>query len=128
VAAFVVGAPAGLSSDARAGMRLNIFPGSATPSVVAADRPFWIGYGFLLEADGVETSIDDATGFALLVDGMAVPLETVLRRDGSRIVSKFAVADFPLGLPAGWHVLSGRWFDAGVLALASDATIEFVER
>ena len=41
---------------------------------------------------------------------------------------KFAVADFPEGLLAGWHRFAGRWYDGGVLALTSDRSIEFVER
>ena len=68
------------------------------------------------------------TGFELLVDGEAVPLYTDLKVEGARTVRKFTVADFPNGLPAGWHVFAGRWYDEGALALTSDRSIEFVER
>ena len=131
MAAFVVVAPTGPSSPRGSDTRLNIFPGSGTPALFAAGAPFWIGYGFLADpsdADEDEPAVDDATGFELLVDDAAVELTIELEVEDGRTVRKFAVADFPHGLPAGWHRLAGRWYHAGVLALASDRSIEFVER
>ena len=130
MAAFVVVSPTGPPNATRGGERLNIFPGSATPSVYAAETPFWIGYGFVADASGedVEASVADTTGFELLVDGRAVELVTEIVVEGRRTVRKFAVADFPQGLPAGWHVFLGRWYHAGVLALTSERSVEFVER
>ena len=129
MAAFVVVAPSGPSSAPKSGARLNIFPGSATPAVFAAGAPFWIGYGFVPEAgDGYQATMHPDTGFELLVDGEPVDLYTDLQVEGGRTVRKFTVADFPDGLPAGWHRLAGRWYDEGVLALTSDESIEFVER
>jgi hypothetical protein len=129
MAAFVVVAPNGPSSAPRSGARLNIFPGSASPTVFAAGAPFWIGYGFVPEArDGAEATVHSDTGFELLVDGEPVALYTDLKAESGRTVRKFTVADFPQGLPPGWHVFAGRWYDEGVLALTSDRSIEFVER
>jgi hypothetical protein len=129
MAAFVVVAFNSASSGPRSGARLNIFPGAATPAVFAAGSPFWVGYGFVPERhDGAESTVHPETGFALLVDGEAVPLATEVKTEGRRTVRKFTAADFPNGLPAGWHRFSGRWYDEGLLALTSDASIEFVER
>ena len=132
MAAFVVVGSSGRSSIPRSGARLNIFPGSATPTVFAAETPFWIGYGFLAETaetdGGDQSTVHPKTGFELLVDGEPVALDTDLGVEGGRTVRKFTVADFPQGLPAGWHLFAGRWYDEGVLALASDRSIEFVER
>jgi hypothetical protein len=128
MAAFVVVAPTGPSSPTRSGLRLTIFPGAATPSVFAAGAPFWIGYGFVTDAGDRDATIHPDTGFELLVDRQAVPLHTELDVREGRTLGKVTVADFPNGLPAGWHLFAGRWYDAGVLALTSDRSIEFVER
>jgi hypothetical protein len=128
MAAFVVVAPAGPSSTARSGSRLNIFPGSTTPSVFAAATPFWIGYGFIPEAGDDDATVHPETGFELSVDGKPVLVTTDLELAGGRTVRTFAHADFPGGLPAGWHAFAARWYDEGALVLTSDRSIEFVER
>lgn len=128
MAAFVVVAPKDASSAPGTGARLNIFPGSAMPAVFTAGAPFWIGYGFVPEGRDRAARVHPDTGFELLVDGLAAALRTDLRSEGGRTVGKFTIADFPDGLPVGWHLLSGRWYDEGVLALTSDRSIEFVER
>lgn len=125
MAAYVVAPPSDPTSR-RAGARLNIFPGSATPTVFAAGAPFWIGYGFVAE-DGAEPAIDGCTAFELTVDGEPVVLQTDLRVENGRTTGAFSVGEFPAGLPAGWHRFSGRWYDGGVLVLTSDRSIEFVE-
>jgi hypothetical protein len=113
-------------------MRLNIFPGSATPAVLPAGVAFWIGYGFVPEpsetdlADG--WARDEETRFELELDGEPVTLATDLTVEGGRTVSKLSIADFHAGLPVGWHRFSGRWYEAGTLALTSERSIEFVER
>jgi hypothetical protein len=129
MAAFVVAEPTGHSSGPPSGTRLNIFPGSAAPSVFAADAPFWVGYGFVPEpGEGGQVTVDPDTGFELHVDGEAVTVRTEDELDRGRVVRKLAVAEFPDGLPAGWHVFAGRWYDQGVLTLTSDRSIKFVER
>ena len=132
MAAFVVLPAPAEEETSRPGARLNIFPGSATPAVMTAGAPFWVGYGFVPEpsepdAEGSWAS-DDETRFELLVDGDRVPLETDLTVEGGRAVSKLSVGVFPDGLAAGWHRFSGRWFEAGSLVLTSERSIEFVER
>jgi hypothetical protein len=128
MAAFVV-VPTRPTGAPPPGARLNIFPGSATPALFAAGAPFWIGYGFVPEFDGGDqAAVHPDTGFELLVDGEAVALHTELETEHGRTVRKFTTAYFPDGLPAGWHVFAGRWYDDGTLALTSDASIEFVER
>jgi hypothetical protein len=112
-------------------MRLNLFPGSATPAVFAAGTAFWIGYGFVpesREADAEDPGVDPETRFELEVDGEPVALVSDVKIEGGRTVWKVSAASFPSGLPAGWHRFAGRWYDAGQLVLTSDKTIEFVER
>ena len=101
------------------GTQLNIFPGSATPSVFPAGEPFWIGYGFVAEAGSSERFERDAR-FELEVDGEPVVLLTDLEMDD-------AIANFESGLPAGWHRFAGRWYSRGQLALTSDRSVQFVE-
>ena len=120
--AFVVSVPRPKS----AGTRVSIFPGSATPAVVAATRAFWIGYGFV-SADELK-ELEPGTRFELEVDGRPVSLETDVEIEDGRPVGKVSVASFPAGLDAGWHRFVGRWYDAGALTLTSDRWIEFVER
>jgi hypothetical protein len=42
-------------------------------------------------------------------------------------VRKTDIAEFPDGLPAGWHDFTGRWYDAGRLILSSRTSIQFVD-
>jgi hypothetical protein len=112
-------------------MRLNIFPGSATPAGFAAGAAFWIGYGFVPESgevDAEQLGVDAETRFELEVDGEPVALVCDVKIEGGRTILKVSAASFPTGLPAGWHRFAGRWYDAGKLVLTSDKTIEFVER
>ena len=53
---------------------------------------------------------------------------TDVHSDSGLPVRKTNIAEFPEGLPAGWHDFSGRWYDGGRLILSSRAAIEFVER
>lgn len=116
--AFVLSVPRRES----AGTQVSIFPGSATPSVVAARKPFWIGSG-LVQEQGLEAE----TRFELDVDGRRVQLATEVQLERGRPAGTFAVADFPSGLDAGWHRFVGRWYERGALVLTSDRWLEFVE-
>jgi hypothetical protein len=92
-----------------------------------AGTPFWVGYGFAADED--DATLDEAdTRFELDVDGEPVSMLTDVHSESGRPVRMTSIADFPAGLPAGWHDLTGRWFDGGVLILSSRAAIEFVER
>jgi len=131
MAAFVLVPPASVNGFGRAGEQLNLFPGSATPAVFAAGEPFWVGYGFIAEPAGPTGSpgdtVDERTRFELHVDGRAVPMQSDVDRDAGVAVRKVDIAEFPSGLPAGWHDFSGRWYEHGRLVLSSRAAIQFVE-
>jgi hypothetical protein len=109
--------------------RLDIFPGGAIPSVFPADTPFWIGYGFAIdaEAEGGAASVDESTHFELDVDGRPFDLESDALRHDDVVVRKTDLAEFGVGLVAGWHSFHGRWYDGGKLLLSSRVSIEFVE-
>ena len=129
--ALVVVDVSGTAAVGEAGARLDILPGGAIPAVFPAAAPFWVGYGFV--PDGSESApreaLDgEATRFELEVDGHEVDVQSVLRHDGATVVRKIVLAEFPSGLPPGWHALAGRWYDCGKLLFTSRVTIEFVER
>jgi hypothetical protein len=133
MAAFVVIEPAAGCSVPGAETRLNIFPGSATPSIFPAGEPFWVGYGFVLEPgarSGEATkALEEDTRFELDIDGSPVVLVSVVTTDGLGVtVRKESVGTCTSGLPAGWHRFSGRWYDGGKVILTSETAIEFVER
>ena len=108
--------------------RVEIFPGGATPSMYPAATSFWVGYGFADDQEGGTDLEDDATRFELDVDGAPVSMLTELQRESDLPVRKTHIAEFPAGLPAGWHDFVGRWYDGGRLILSSRASIQFVER
>jgi len=118
------------TAEAGMGIRLDIFPGGATPSVFVADTPFWIGYGFALDtgAGGDENLAGEGTRFELDVDDHRVELEADVQRDGEVVARRIDQAAFDTGLPVGWHLFHGRWYDAGRLLLSNRVSIEFVER
>jgi hypothetical protein len=113
-----------------AAARLDIFPGGPTPAVFPAGAPFWVGYGFASDsaASAGEALAEDATRFELEVDGRAVDVRSILAQEGELVTRKTLVATFPFGLPAGWHGLTGRWYDRGKLLFTSHVRIEFVDR
>ena len=120
-----VSPPNGMSSGEG---RIGIFPGGATPTMYAADTPFWVGYGFAADPEN-DTGMDESTTrFELDVDGAPVSMLTDVRAESGLPVRKTDIAEFPAGLLAGWHDFSGRWYDGGRLILSSRAAIEFVAR
>jgi hypothetical protein len=106
--------------------RIAIFPGAAATSVYSADVPFWIGYGFTADHEGADLD-ERTTRFELDVDGEPARMRTLVESDGGLAVRTSNVAEFPHGLPAGWHDFSGRWYDGGRLILSSRTAIQFVE-
>ena len=128
MAALVVVSVTPARGSAASGSRIGIFPGGATPTMYAADTPFWVGYGFAADPDGDGELDETDTRFELDVDGKPVPTVTDVQSESGRHVRMTTVASFPEGLPAGWHDLVGRWYDGGRLILSSRAAIEFVER
>ena len=108
--------------------RIGIFPGGATPTMYPADTPFWVGYGFAAESDSEAEIDDESTRFELDIDGEPVSMLTDVRSESGLPMRKTNVAEFPGGLPAGWHDFTGRWYDGGRLILSSRAAIQFVDR
>lgn len=108
--------------------RIGIFPGGVTTTMYPADMAFWVGYGFEAER-GSDTGLEDTSArFELDVDGTPVSMRTDVQSDAGLPVRKTDVAEFPTGLPVGWHDFTGRWYDGGRLILSSRAAIQFVER
>jgi hypothetical protein len=132
MAAFVLVPPSPVNGHAWPGQRLNLFPGSATPAVFAASQPFWIGYGFIAEpgtaASTEVQAFDERTRFELEVDGEAVSMLTDVHEEDGVAIRRVDVAEFPAGLPAGWHDFSGRWYEQDRLIVSSRTSIQFVER
>lgn len=108
--------------------RIGIFPGGATPTMYPANTPFWVGYGFAADPSGDPDLDDPGTRFELDVDGAPVTMLADVHVDAGMPVRKTNIAEFPDGLPAGWHDFRGRWYDGGRLIVSSRASIEFVER
>ena len=108
--------------------RIGIFPGGATTTMHPADMAFWVGYWFEAER-GSDTGLDDTSArFELDVDAEPVSMLTEVHTEAGIPVRKTNVADFPVGLPVGWHDFTGRWYDGGRLILSSRTAIQFVER
>jgi hypothetical protein len=107
--------------------RIGVFPGGAIPTMYPASTAFWVGYGFAAEHEGERGLDEDGTRFELDVDGAPAPMLTDVQTEAGVPVRKTNVADFPDGLPAGWHDFSGRWYDDGRLILSTRAAIQFVE-
>jgi hypothetical protein len=108
--------------------RIGIFPGGATTTMYPADTPFWVGYGFAAD-HGSDGKIDEeSTRFELDIDGEPVSMLTDVHSDAGLPVRKTNIAQFPAGLPVGWHDFTGRWYDGGRLILSSRTAIQFVDR
>jgi hypothetical protein len=108
--------------------RIGIFPGGATPTMYSAGTPFWVGYGFAVDPENGTGLDESTTRFELDVDGAPVSMLADVHSEAGLPVRKTNIAEFPAGLPVGWHDFSGRWYDGGRLILSSRASIEFVER
>jgi hypothetical protein len=59
---------------------------------------------------------------------IGVPVLTDVHTESGLPVRKTNIAEFPAGLPVGWHDFTGRWYDGGHLILSSRAAIQFVDR
>ena len=131
MAALVVVSVSRANGDGGADARIGIFPGGATPAIYPADTAFWIGYGFapdLGDSTGGVQELGEETRFELDVDRKSMAMWTEVQMEGAAPLRKTDLAEFPEGLPVGWHELVGRWYDSGKLILSSRASIQFVER
>ena len=86
--------------------RVGIFPGGATPSMYPANTPFWVGYGFAADVENGTQLDGETTRFELDVDGAPVSMLTDVQSESGVPVRKTDIAEFPAGLPAGWHDFS----------------------
>ena len=127
MAAFVLVPPSPMNGMSDKEGRLAIFPGGATPTMYPADTPFWVGYGFAADSGSAKGLDEVETRFELDVDGVPVSMLTDVQSEAGVSVRKTDIAEFPSGLPAGWHDFTGRWYDGGRLILSSRAAIQFVE-
>jgi hypothetical protein len=107
--------------------RIGIFPGGATPTMYPANTAFWVGYGFAADPENGSELDEETTRFELDVDGQPASMLTDVQSEAGLSVRTTNIAEFPDGLPAGWHDFAGRWFDGGRLILSSRKAIEFVE-
>ena len=108
--------------------RIGIFPGGATTTMYPAETPFWVGYGFAAEHGSDGKIAEESTRFELDIDGEPVSMLTDVHSDAGLPVRKTNIAQFPAGLPVGWHDFTGRWYDGGRLILSSRTAIQFVDR
>jgi hypothetical protein len=108
--------------------RIGIFPGGVTPTMYPAGTPFWVGYGFVADTEGGSVLDEPSTRFELDVDAEPVSMLTEVHTNDGLPMRKTNIAEFPDGLPVGWHDFAGRWYDGGRLILSSRAAIQFVER
>ncbi len=109
VALVVLAVPAAAKEKAPVGTRINIL--GQTPTTFAADTPFHIRHGWLLNSDLPAVG---KFGFALEVDGSLREEDfierTVIDPGPPEIFTKLWVHNFPGGLPAGTHTFIGNWF------------------
>jgi hypothetical protein len=127
MAALVVVAVSPMNGIGDREARIGIFPGGATPTMYPADTAFWVGYGFAADPESGGVIDEQTTRFELDVDGEPVSMLTDVQSDAGVPVRKTNIAEFPAGLQAGWHDLTGRWYDGGRLIISSRAAIQFVE-
>ena len=114
MAALVVVSVSRANGNGGASARIGIFPGGATTAIYPADTAFWIGYGFapdLGDSARAMQELGENTRFELDVDGSSVEMRTDMQMEGTARMRKTDLADFPSGLPAGWHEFVGRWYD-----------------
>jgi len=97
----------------------------APPITFQAGAPFHVTQGFTCE-DGKTACLSGLTQFDLFVDGGPQASVTDLTFDGGgALLSKFDLTNFPDGLTAGEHVLTGDWYWLGVLVETESVTIDF---
>ena len=110
--------------------RIGIFPGGATPTMYPAEHAV-LG-GLRLRGRPGERRAGarrgDARGSSSTwTESPSRCSPTCTRTPASRC-GRPNIAEFPAGLPVGWHDFAGRWYDGGRLILSSRAAIQFVER
>jgi hypothetical protein len=113
-ALLVVAAPASASNFTPTGTRISLF---SPPQGFAANTPFYVRHGFLCPVPAGSKAGACQLGlynFSLYVDNVLQPsTKTVTYQNG--IIAELWWTNFPNGLPAGEHTLTGVWTFKGAL-------------
>jgi hypothetical protein len=127
-ALFVAAVPAAADPNEPLGERINVLLGA--PTTYPANQPFHVAHGWTLGSDDGDHDAIGKFSFTLDVDGQPVEADFVersVRDDG--LLARSWVFNFPAGLPAGIHALTGRWWgpcqgvvDAGYTPLGGPCT------
>lgn len=123
-AALVSAATASANSVPTTGSRISMFVG---PTQYSAATPFYVEQGFICPlGERVDSCMD--SNFVLTVDGQqqqsVTDVDQVVR-DGATFVQRDQLTNFPSGLSAGTHTLTGYWFQGGVLTSSKTLVVTF---
>ena len=123
-AVLVSAASAGANSVPTTGSRISLFAG---PTQYPALTPFYVEQGFICPLeDGVESCMH--SDFVLTVDGQqqqsVTDIDEVLR-GGTKYLQRDELTNFPTGVSAGTHTLTGYWFQGGVLTSSQTLVVTF---
>lgn len=123
-AVLAFAAAASANSVPTTGARISLFVG---PSQYPAGTPFYVEQGFICP---LGSAVDTCTNsdFVLTVDGHEQQAVTDIDqqvRDGARYLQRDELTNFPSGLSAGTHTLTGDWFQGGVLTSTQTLVVTF---
>jgi hypothetical protein len=123
-AQLMLAGPASANSIPTSGSRISLFGG---PTQYPAATPFYVEQGFICP---LGTGVDSCTNsdFVLTVDGQqqasVSDIDRVVR-DGATFLQRDELTNFPTGLSAGTHTLTGYWFQDGVLVSSQTLVVTF---
>jgi hypothetical protein len=124
VAVLAFAASASANNVPTTGSRISLFAG---PTQYPAATPFYVEQGFICPlAQGVDSCT--SSDFVLTVDGrqqQAVTDIDQVVRDGTSYLQRDELTNFPSGLSAGTHTLTGYWFQGGVLTSSQTLVVTF---
>jgi len=124
VAVLAFAASASANNVPTTGSRISLFVG---PTQYPAATPFYVEQGFICP---LVQAVDSCTNsdFVLTVDGQQQPAVTDIDqvvRDGTSYLQRDELTNFPSGLSAGTHTLTGYWFQGGVLTSSQTLVVTF---
>jgi len=127
VLALMVVLPASANSAPTTGPRIGLF---VPPATYPANMPFHVEQGFTCYlGKGISDCANAGTYFVLYVDGVQQPSQVDVDRlvtdDGTPIIRKANLTNFPQGLSPGWHTLTGVFYYDGSFNQVVSATILF---
>jgi hypothetical protein len=116
--------PAGANNIPTTGSRISLFLG---PTVYSAAAPFYVEQGAICPlGEGVGSCMN--SDFVLTVDGQPQPSVTDIDnvvRGGTTYLQRDELTNFPTGLSAGTHTLTGYWYQDGVLTASQTLVVTF---